>query len=79
VRIRLEPGDLLTLVTDGVIEARHDGQMFTMEGAVQVLSAELPSAHAVAVALEQAVLAHAGGDLNDDMAAVIVRVPREAS
>jgi serine phosphatase RsbU (regulator of sigma subunit)/anti-sigma regulatory factor (Ser/Thr protein kinase) len=79
VRIRLEPGDLLTLVTDGVVEARHDGQMFSMEGAVQVLSAELPSAHAVAVALEQAVLAHAGGDLNDDMAAVIVRVPREAS
>ncbi len=34
----------------------------------------MPSAHAAAVALEEAVLAHAGGTLTDDVAALVVRV-----
>lgn len=74
-RIKLQPGDVLMLLTDGVVEARHNGRMFSMEGAERVLSADLPSAHGAALALERAVLAHAGGELGDDMAAIVVRVP----
>jgi serine phosphatase RsbU (regulator of sigma subunit)/anti-sigma regulatory factor (Ser/Thr protein kinase) len=72
--VKLGPGDTLVLLTDGVIEARHNGQLFGLEGVERVLSAELPSARATAAALEQAVLTHAAGALNDDMAAVVVRV-----
>ncbi|HEX2273078.1 MAG TPA: SpoIIE family protein phosphatase [Acidimicrobiales bacterium] len=78
-RITLEPGDVLMLLTDGVIEARHNGQLFTIEGVERVLADEVRSARAAATALEQAVLDHAGGVLTDDMAAVVVRVPDDGA
>jgi serine phosphatase RsbU (regulator of sigma subunit)/anti-sigma regulatory factor (Ser/Thr protein kinase) len=76
-RIKLGPGDILMLLTDGVIEARDRGEQFGLEGVERVLATTLPSAHAAAAALEQAVVAHAAGALNDDMAAVVVRVPHD--
>jgi serine phosphatase RsbU (regulator of sigma subunit) len=75
VRVRLDPGDTLLLVTDGVLEARQNGTFFDMEGVERVLAASVGSARAAAEGIEQAVLAHTGGILTDDMAAVVLRVP----
>jgi serine phosphatase RsbU (regulator of sigma subunit)/anti-sigma regulatory factor (Ser/Thr protein kinase) len=78
--VRIEAGDLLLLVTDGVLEARWKGEQFGVEGVVDVLSrADFDSAEAAALALETAVLRHTGGTLTDDMAAVALRVPDAGS
>jgi serine phosphatase RsbU (regulator of sigma subunit) len=74
--LRLDEGDTLVLLTDGVLEARHDRSFFDLAGVERVLGEAHPSADAVAAALEQAVLAHTGGMLTDDLAAVVLRVPR---
>jgi sigma-B regulation protein RsbU (phosphoserine phosphatase) len=74
-RIQLHPGDTLVLVTDGVLEARNDGDFFDLEGLERVLAAPVASAGAAASAVEQAVLRHTGGVLSDDMAAVVLHVP----
>jgi len=75
VRLRLEAGDTLMLLTDGVLEARQDGRFFDMQGVEDILAAGFHSAHAAANGLEKAVLVHTGGVLNDDMAAVVFHVP----
>lgn len=75
VRVQLDPGDTLVLLTDGVLEARRDGRFFDMAGVERVLAADAGSARAVAEGLEKAVLAHVGGFLNDDMAAVVLHLP----
>jgi hypothetical protein len=49
--------------------------MFEAVGVERVLSANTGSARAVVDALEAAVLQHAGGSLNDDVAAIAVHVP----
>jgi serine phosphatase RsbU (regulator of sigma subunit) len=74
-RTNLGAGDTLVLVTDGVLEARRAGVMFDTEGLYGVLAADVPDALHVARAIERAVLAHTGGTLNDDMAAVVLHVP----
>ncbi|HUQ64292.1 MAG TPA: SpoIIE family protein phosphatase [Acidimicrobiales bacterium] len=76
VRVSLEAGDTLLLVTDGVLEAHSDGPFFDTAGVEQVLDSETSSAQATATALEAAVLRHTGGSITDDMAAVVLRVPR---
>ncbi|MGH9280570.1 MAG: SpoIIE family protein phosphatase [Acidimicrobiales bacterium] len=75
VRVRLDPGDTMVLVTDGVLEARDGGEQFGVEGVERVLGEEFTSAAATTAALERAVLRHTGGGLSDDMAAVVLRVP----
>ena len=75
VELTLEPGDTLLFVTDGVLEARRDGVLFDSEGVKRVLTAGQPTALTTITHLEQAVLAHTGGVLADDMAAVVLRVP----
>lgn len=75
VRVQLDAGDTLVLYTDGVTEARNDREMFEAVGVERVLSANTGSARAVVDALEAAVLQHAGGSLNDDVAAIAVHVP----
>jgi serine phosphatase RsbU (regulator of sigma subunit)/anti-sigma regulatory factor (Ser/Thr protein kinase) len=71
----LERGDTLVLFTDGVVDARARGAFFEVEGIVEVLRAEHATAADTAVALEQAVLRHKGGQLEDDMAVLVLRVP----
>jgi serine phosphatase RsbU (regulator of sigma subunit) len=75
IRVQLDPGDTLMLLTDGVLEARRKGWFFDMEGVERVLADGFDSAQAAVDGLEEAVLAHTGGTLNDDMAAVVLRVP----
>lgn len=77
VRVQLDAGDTLLLVTDGVLEARQGREFFDMEGIERVLGGDIRNARAAADGLEQAVLAHSGGTLGDDMAAVVLHVPAD--
>lgn len=70
----LGPGDALVLYTDGVTEARRDGDMFG-EARLRGLLGELAGrpADEVAQAVEGAVTAHHGGPLADDLALLVLR------
>jgi sigma-B regulation protein RsbU (phosphoserine phosphatase) len=74
-RVHLNAGDTLVLVTDGVLEARRDGDFFDVDGVERALVAGAGSARAAAIALETAVLQHVGGSLGDDVAAIVLYVP----
>jgi PAS domain S-box-containing protein len=73
----LAPGDALVLHTDGVTEARRDGVMFGDERLSILLSglAGRP-ADEIAGAVEEAVVRHHGGPLEDDLALLVLRVRR---
>ena len=72
--VRLEPGDALVLYTDGAIEARREGVMFGVEGVRDTVAAAPAGAASIAQAIERAVLAHTGGVVSDDLAALVVSV-----
>jgi serine phosphatase RsbU (regulator of sigma subunit) len=78
-RAQLTPGAAVVLYTDGVIEARRDGEFYGSER----LDALLAGRSALSAAeLARAVLddcrSFAGGDLSDDCAVVVIkRVPSE--
>jgi serine phosphatase RsbU (regulator of sigma subunit)/anti-sigma regulatory factor (Ser/Thr protein kinase) len=74
VKVELGAGDTIVLLTDGVLEARREGQQFDLEGVIEVLSADVASADEAVTGIQRAVLAHTGGSLTDDMAAIAVRV-----
>jgi serine phosphatase RsbU (regulator of sigma subunit) len=72
-RIRLEPGDAIVLFTDGLLEARRDGELFGEARLDEALSAH---ADLSAQQLADALLAdcHAyGGELGDDCAIVVLK------
>jgi serine phosphatase RsbU (regulator of sigma subunit) len=74
VRAQLEPGSVVVLYTDGVIEARRDSELYGAQRLDSLLAErrELPPA-----LLAQAVLddcrAFAAGELTDDCAVVVVK------
>jgi len=72
-RVLLEPGDAAVLFTDGLIEARRDGEMYGEErlDAALAVHAALP-AEQLAQALVEDCRAFAG-ELADDCAVVVVR------
>ncbi len=77
-RIQLEDQDLLFLYTDGVIEARRDGEFFGQEGLMEVLkrwSERSPELLPEAVLAE--VLAFSGGVLTDDVAMLALRLTED--
>jgi PAS domain S-box-containing protein len=72
---RLAPGDALVLYTDGVTEARRDGEMFGEERLRALLSGLAGrSAGDLVEGVERAVVAHHGGPLDDDLALLALRV-----
>jgi serine phosphatase RsbU (regulator of sigma subunit) len=70
----LEPGASLVLYTDGVVEARRDGELYGDERLDALLAErhEL-SARALAAAVAEDAREFAGGDLSDDLAVVVIR------
>ncbi len=74
VSAELDPGGMVVLYTDGVIESRSGRELFGLERLDEVLSAHaaLP-AQQVADAVLAACQGFAGGDLPDDCAIVVLR------
>ncbi|MDQ6615290.1 MAG: serine/threonine-protein phosphatase [Actinomycetota bacterium] len=62
------------LFTDGVVEGRSHGSFFDTAGIRRELAESHRSAHDVVTALGASVLAQSGGRLNDDVAAVAIRL-----
>ena len=74
-RVRLDPGSSVVLYTDGVVEARRDGELYGEERLDQLLASR---SHLGAQDLARAILADcrgfSGGDLADDCAIVCLRL-----
>jgi PAS domain S-box-containing protein len=71
---RLDPGDTLVLYTDGVIDARTDGEPLGEEGLAELLGATAGlNAATIAERIEQAAVEHWGGTVGDDVAVVVLR------
>ena len=73
-RADLPPGGSLVLYTDGVVEARRNGELYGDDRLDSLLAErrELP-ARALAVAVAEDAREFAGGDLSDDLAVVVIR------
>ena len=73
---QLEPGDMLLLYTDGVIEARSpDGEFFGQDRLVDLVSRNLASALPAPETMRRvvhALLDHQSGDLDDDATLLLV-------
>jgi serine phosphatase RsbU (regulator of sigma subunit) len=70
VRLRLAPGDLLLLYSDGVTEARHGPVEYGELRLRTLLAATDPFADVVVDAVISAVLAHTSGEFADDITVV---------
>lgn len=74
--VDLRHGDVIVLVTDGVLEARFQGREFGDERLREVLAeVDAGTAAGVADAIEAAVIDHVGGAVQDDLAVVVLRLP----
>jgi serine phosphatase RsbU (regulator of sigma subunit) len=77
VTFELAVGDYVVLFTDGLIEARRNGEEFGPEGVQEVLDGCIgePPGRVIA-ALEEAVTTYLGGEPRDDMAILVLGRPR---
>jgi serine phosphatase RsbU (regulator of sigma subunit) len=73
-RVPLAAGEEILLFTDGVIESRADGVFFDTAGIRAVLGEAHPSAEAIVRSLGEKVVAFSGGRLDDDVAAMALRI-----
>jgi sigma-B regulation protein RsbU (phosphoserine phosphatase) len=72
--VTLEPGDTLTLFTDGVTEARVGAEMLESAGVEAVIRDSIAlSADGIAEAVFRRALEHSGGNLKDDVAIVVIK------
>lgn len=80
-RERLEPGDWLVMVTDGVTEAvNEEGRPFGLEGVRMALQkGEKRSAQQLAEALLEQVNAYEAGEKVDDATVLVIHWPSKAS
>jgi serine phosphatase RsbU (regulator of sigma subunit) len=74
--VDLYAGDGIVFVTDGVLEARREGEMFDAPRLEGVVAASPRRASAIVEGIDAAVTAHTGGVLLDDMAALAFVVLR---
>jgi serine phosphatase RsbU (regulator of sigma subunit)/PAS domain-containing protein len=73
-RQALEPGSSVVLFTDGVLEARRDGELYGAERLERLLAEHAGlSAAELARAVVDGAKAFAGGELGDDSAVVVVK------
>ena len=76
-RVELEPGSVVVLYTDGVVEARSEGELYGEERLDRLLA---KNHHLSAQELASAILAdcrrYSGGDLADDCAIVCLKLAR---
>lgn len=80
VTFDLRPGDVIVLFTDGLIEARRDGEQFGNRGVREVLTSMAGSSPGQIVsALEEAVNAFGRGEPRDDLAILALGRAREAA
>ena len=78
VTFDLRPGDYIVLFTDGLLEARRDGEQFGNRGVREVLASCAGMAPGqVTAALEEAVTAFGRGEPRDDMAILVVGRPTD--
>jgi serine phosphatase RsbU (regulator of sigma subunit) len=76
-RVRLEPGSIVVLFTDGVIEARRDGELYGEERLERLLAGRRGlAAQELAEAILADCRAFAGGELGDDCAIVCLKLAR---
>ena len=74
VRDELPPGGSLVLYTDGVVEARHDGELYGTERLDELLAEHWAlSPRELARRVAEDARAWAGGELTDDLAVVVIR------
>src|SRR5690606_38821381 len=73
-RIPLHVGDDVVLVTDGATDARDaEGRWFGIDGVAEAVLAGRAVGTEPSDAVTEAVLAHGGGRLHDDLAVLAVR------
>ena len=76
-RVYLAPGDALVLFTDGVVDARRGRDRFGTERLAAFLrSARHRSAAELATSLRDAVDDYQDGDPQDDLALLVIQIPR---
>jgi PAS domain S-box-containing protein len=76
VEVGLGPGDVFVAFTDGVTEGRGPSGMFGDEGVTELLAGmQGLDARTVADRVVQAVVAFQGGQIQDDLALLVLRVP----
>jgi serine phosphatase RsbU (regulator of sigma subunit) len=74
VRVELPVGSSVVLYTDGVVEARQDGELYGSERLDELLSRERArSPRELARAVSEDARRFAGGELTDDLAVVVIR------
>jgi serine phosphatase RsbU (regulator of sigma subunit) len=74
VRAALPVGASIVLYTDGVVEARRNGELYGAERLDELLAAERGrSAAELARAVTENARAFAGGEISDDLAVVVIR------
>lgn len=73
---QLAPGDMLLLYTDGVTEARRDGEFLELEGVMRLLDAHADEpAQDVVRGIYRDVQEYSRGAIHDDIALMLLRVP----
>lgn len=72
--VRLFPGDVLIIVTDGVLEARRDAEQFGDRALEETVRSTPGTPADLVQAIEAAALAHQGGSAADDIAILAIGV-----
>jgi sigma-B regulation protein RsbU (phosphoserine phosphatase) len=76
-RVELQPGSAVVLYTDGVVEARRNGELYGEERLDRLLAARrsLPAQELASAILDDC-RRYSGGDLSDDCAIVCLKLAR---